>query len=93
VFLTIETHTYAYMHQDPLSKHLKRDNILNIICQASERDLTTSGNAAYMQLELALAHVTNEKTQLEGLKHSLEEEVICLQSQLQTIEYVYYVLV
>jgi hypothetical protein len=81
------------MHQDPLSKHLKHDDILNIICQASERDLTTLGNAAYMRLELALARITNEKTQLEGLKHSLEEEVIRLQSQLQTIEYVYYVLV
>ena len=70
----------------PPSKHLKHDDILNIICQASKWDLTTSGNAAYMQLELALAHVANEKTQLEGLKQSLEEEVIRLQSRLQTIE-------
>jgi hypothetical protein len=31
-----------------------------------------------MRLELALAHVTNEKTQVEGLKHSLEEEVIVI---------------
>jgi hypothetical protein len=56
--------------------------------QASERDLTASGNPAYMRLELALARVTNEKTQLESLKRSLEEEVIRLQSRLQTIEYV-----
>jgi hypothetical protein len=32
-----------------------------------------------MWLELALVHVMNEKTQLEGLKCSLEEEVIHLQ--------------
>jgi hypothetical protein len=39
-----------------------------------------------MRLELALARVTNEKTHLERLKRSLEEEVIRLQSRLQTIE-------
>jgi hypothetical protein len=68
VFLTIETPTHASICQDPSSKHLKRDDILNIICQASEWNLTTSGNAAYMWLELALARVASEKTQLEGLK-------------------------
>ena len=62
--------------QDPSSTHLTHHDILNIICQASEWDLTTLGNAGYMQLELTLAHVTNEKTQLEGLKCSVEEEVI-----------------
>lgn len=77
-------HSSIY-HQDPSSKHLNHDDILNIICQASERDLTTSSNAAYMRLELTLVHVTNEKTQLEGLKCLLEEEVIRLQSRLQTI--------
>lgn len=40
-----------------------------------------------MRLELALARATNEKTQVEGLKRSLEEEVIRLQSRLQAIEY------
>lgn len=39
-----------------------------------------------MRLELSLARVTNEKTQLESLRRSLEEEVIRLQSRLQTIE-------
>jgi hypothetical protein len=86
--LTVKTPIHAYTCQDPLSNHLKHDDILKIISQANERDLTTSGNAAYMQLELSLAHVTNKKTQLEGLKRSLEEEVIRLQSRLQTIEYV-----
>jgi hypothetical protein len=62
------------------------EDLINIIRQATERDLTASGNAAYMQLELMLARATNEKTQLEGLKRSLEEEVIRLQTRLQTIE-------
>jgi len=44
-----------------------------------ECDLTASGNAAYMQLKLMLAQAMNEKMQLEGLKCSLEEEVIHLQ--------------
>ena len=43
---------------------------------------------AYMHLELTLAQVTNEKTQLESSKCSLEEEVIRLKSRMQTIEYV-----
>ena len=86
--LTVETCTHAYNCQDPSSKLLKRDNILNIIHQASESDLTSLGNAAYMQLELSLAHVTYEKTQLEGSKCSVEEELIHLQLRLQTIEYV-----
>ena len=72
--------------QDPSSTHLTHHDILNIIRQASEWDLTTSGNAAYMRLELTLVCVTNEKTQLEGLKRSVEEEVIRLQSRLQAIE-------
>ena len=59
-----------------------------IISQASEWDLTISGNAAYMCMELALACVTNEKIQLEALKHSLKEKVVRLQSRLHTIEYV-----
>lgn len=84
--LALGQSTTTSLCQDPPSKHLKHDDILNIICQASKWDLTTSGNAAYMQLELALAHVANEKTQLEGLKQSLEEEVIRLQLRLQTIE-------
>jgi hypothetical protein len=88
VFLTVETPTHAYICQDPSSKYLERGDILKIISQASECDLTTSGNAAYMRLELSLARVTNEKTQQEALKRSLEEEVIRLQSRLQTIEYV-----
>jgi len=67
-------------------KNLSFNDVLNVIRQASERELTTSGNAAYMRLELALARVTNEKIQLEGLKRSLEDEVIRLQSRLQTIE-------
>lgn len=54
--------------------------------QATERDLTSSGNVAYMQLELMLARSMNEKMQLEVLKRSLEEEVIRLQTRLQTIE-------
>jgi hypothetical protein len=41
-----------------------------------------------MRLELALARVSNEKTQLEGVKRSLEDEVIRLHSRLQTVEYV-----
>ena len=88
MFLTIKTCTHAYICQNPLFKHLKRDDILNIICQATEGDLTTSGNTAYMRLELAFSRVTNEKNQLESSKRSLEEEVIRLQSRLQTIEYV-----
>lgn len=35
---------------------------------------------AYMRLELTLVRVTNEKTQLENSKCSLEEEVIHLKS-------------
>lgn len=69
--------------QDPTLKH---EDVINIIRQATECDLTASGNAAYMQLELMLARTTNEKMQLEGLKRSLEEEVIRLQTRLQTIE-------
>ena len=72
--------------QDPSSTRLTHHDILNIICQASEWDLTTSGNAAYMWLKLILVHVTNEKTQLKGLKRSVKEKVICLQLQLQAIE-------
>ena len=71
------------VQQDPTLKH---EDLINIIRQATERDLTASGNAAYMQLELMLARATNEKTQLEGLKRSLEEEVIRLQTRLGTIE-------
>lgn len=74
--------------QDVSSKHITQDDILNIIRQASERDLATSGNTAYMRLELTLARLTNEKTQLEGVKRSFEEEVIRLQARLQTIEYI-----
>ena len=71
-----------------MANHPRYDDALDIIRQATERELTTTGNAAYMRLELALARVANKKTQLEGLKRSLEEEVICLQSRLQTIKYV-----
>lgn len=72
-----------HVQQDPTLKH---EDLINIIRQATERDLTSSGNAAYMQLELMLARATNEKMQLEGLKRSLEEEVIRLQTRLRTIE-------
>jgi hypothetical protein len=65
---------------------LKHEDLINIIRLATEHDLTTSGNPAYMHLELMLARATNEKIQLEGLKRSLEEEVIRLQARLQTIE-------
>jgi hypothetical protein len=41
-----------------------------------------------MRLELALARITNEKTQIESSKQSLEQEVIRLQSRLLAIEYV-----
>ena len=82
----VETLTRAYICQDPSSKHLNREDFLNIIHQANEHDLTTSGNGAYMRLELSLSRVTNEKTQLESLKRSLEDEVIRLQTRLQTIE-------
>lgn len=88
VILSVEMRTQAFICQDPSRSHLKRDEIVNIIFQASEWDLTSSGNGVYMRMELALARVTNEKTQLESLKHSLEGEVIRLQSRLQTIEYV-----
>jgi hypothetical protein len=71
------------VQQDPTLKH---EDLINIIQQATERDLTASGNAAYMQLELMLARATNEKTQLKDLKRSLEEEVIRLQTRLRTIE-------
>ena len=86
MFLTVETLTHAYICQDPLSKHLNHEDILNIISQANECDFTTMGNTAYMRLELSLSRVTHEKTQLEGLKRSLEEEVIHLRTRLQTIE-------
>ncbi|KAI0279679.1 hypothetical protein BC826DRAFT_975786, partial [Russula brevipes] len=76
----------AISPRDPSSKHLSYDEVLNVIRQANERELTTSGNAAYMRLELALARVTNEKTQVDALKRSLEDEVIRLQTRLQTIE-------
>lgn len=89
MFLTVETLTHAYICQDPSSKHLNREDILNIISQANERDLTTTGNTAYMRLELSLVRVTHEKTQLEGLKRLLEEEVIRLRTRLQTIECVF----
>ena len=72
-----------HVQQDPTLKH---EDLINIIRQATKRDLTSSGNAAYMQLELMLARATNEKMQLEGLKRSLEEEVIRLQTRLRTIE-------
>lgn len=88
MFLGIKTRADTYLRQDAPSNHIKRDDILSIIRQANEHDLTTSGNVAYMQLQLALARVTNEKTQIDGLKRLLEEEVIRLQSRLQTIEYV-----
>jgi hypothetical protein len=65
---------------------MKHDDFINIIRQATERDLTASGNPAYMHLELMLARATNEKMQFEGLKRSLEEEVIRLQTRLRTIE-------
>jgi len=71
------------VQQDPTLKH---EDLINIIRQATERDLTASGNAAYMQLELMLSRATNEKMQLEALKRSLEEEVIRLQTRLRTIE-------
>ena len=67
---------------------LKHEDLINIIQQATEHNLTASGNATYMQLALMLAQATNEKAQLKGLKCSLEEEVIHLQTQLQTIEWV-----
>ena len=62
------THSCIHLPGIPSSKYLERGDILKIISQASECDLTTSGNAAYMRLELSLAHVTNEKTQQEALK-------------------------
>jgi hypothetical protein len=65
------------VQQDPTLKH---EDLINIIQQATEHDLTASGNAAYMQLELMLARATNEKMQLKDLKRSLEEEVIRLQT-------------
>jgi hypothetical protein len=71
------------VQQDPTLKH---EDLINIIRQATERDLTASGNTAYMHLELMLARATNEKMQLAGLKCSLEEEVIRLQTRLRTIE-------
>lgn len=71
------------VQQDPTLKH---EDLINIIQQATEHDLTASGNAAYMQLELMLARATNEKTQLKDLKRSLEEEVIRLQTRLRMIE-------
>ena len=86
MFLTVERLTRACICQDPSSKHFTREDILKIISQANERDLTTSGNTAYMRLELSLARVTHEKTQLDGLKRSLEEEVIRLRTRMQTIE-------
>ena len=58
----------------------------DIIWHATECKLTAFGNATYMQLQLTLAQATNKKTQLKGLKCLLDEKVICLQMQLQTIE-------
>jgi hypothetical protein len=48
-----------------------------ILHQPSERDLSGSGNAAYMRLEpvLACVRVTNQETHLEGFVRSLEEEI------------------
>lgn len=80
--------THGYVSQDPSSKNRRRDDILNVIRQASEHDLTMSGNMAYMRLELTLARVTNEKIQLESSKRSLEDEIIRLKSRLETTEYV-----
>ena len=74
----------SYVQQD--AGTLKHEDFIRILRQATEHDLTTSGNVPYMQLELMLARATNEKMQLEGLKRSLEEEVIRLQTRLQTIE-------
>ena len=90
VFLTVETPTHAYICQDPSSKYLERGDILKIISQASECDLTTSGNAAYMRLELSFgACHKREDTTRSPETLSLEEEVGRLQSRLQTpIEYV-----
>ena len=71
--------------QDP-SLPVKHDDFINIVRQAMERDLTASGNPAYMHLELMLTRATNEKMQFENLKRSLEQEVIHLQTRLRTIE-------
>ncbi|KAI0282449.1 hypothetical protein BC826DRAFT_1110770 [Russula brevipes] len=71
---------------DPSLRHVARDDVLNVIRQASEHDLTMTGNAAYMRLQLSLAHITNEKTQADALKRSLEDEIIRLQTRMQTIE-------
>jgi hypothetical protein len=81
VFPTTEACAHTYICQDSSSNHL------NIIRQATERDLTVSGNAAYMRLELALARITNEKTQLEGSISSLKDKNMRLESRLETIEY------
>ena len=42
-----------------------------------------------MRMEIDLQRVAKEKIQLEGLKSSLEAEVIRLQSRVQTLEYVH----
>jgi hypothetical protein len=39
-----------------------------------------------MRLELAFARITNEKTQVDALKRSLEDEIVRLQTRMQTIE-------
>lgn len=66
---------------DHTFKHASED-LINITQQAAEHDLTISGklNATYMHLELMLSQIMNKKMQLKDLEHSLEEEVIHLQT-------------
>ena len=60
--------------------------IQHIVAHASEHDLITSKNTAYMRLQLTVAQLTNEKSQLELSKRATEDDNVRLRMKCEVLE-------